>query len=160
MATNESCFKKEFRDALENQFGEPLNLWTNNDMFRSGLPDFSALFCGRFFAIEAKYVKAPPARPESKVLSHELTAGQASFLRKTEASGGYGVVLIGFADVAVAVPFSQWGTYDEIPNTNITLERVRFLSGGLFELSFPKKNGVWNVSTFFERIIACTPSAA
>ena len=151
MATNESGFKKEFRDALEKSYGHALTLWTNNDMFRCGLPDFSALYEGKFFAIEAKFVKEAPARDASKVLSHELTATQAAFLNRVETSEGYGVILIGFSDIAVAVPFSQWGALDHDPNTNITLERVKFLSGK--NLSFPKKNGIWDVSGFFMKIL-------
>jgi hypothetical protein len=103
--------------------------------------------------MEAKYVKEPPVRSSSKVLGHELTDVQAGFLHRIQKTGGYGVVLIGFADIAVAVPFSEWSFRDEVPDTNITLERVRLLGGK--NLHFPKRNGVWAVEFFFERIVAC-----
>jgi len=157
MATNESSFKKEFRDALDKCYGTSAHIWTNNDMFRCGLPDFSALYRSKYFAVEAKYVKEPPARETSKVLDHELTAIQATFLSKTQESGGYGIVLIGFSDIAVAVPFWEWAFRDRIPESNITLERVKLLSGR--NLSFPKRKGHWDVSNLFERIVGCAPSS-
>ena len=155
MATNESEFKKEFRDALEFSHGPTVHLWTNNDMFRSGLPDFSALHSGDYFAIEAKYVKSVPARPTSKVLSHELTATQASFLQRAQDTGGYGVVLIGFADIAVAVPFWEWSFREKTAETNITLERVRVI--GSQNLRFMKQGKHWDVKDFFKRIKECAP---
>lgn len=155
MAVNESGFKKEFKESLEREYGNSIALWTNNDMFRCGLPDFCVHYDGSLFAIEAKFVKEPPARPTSKVLNHELTLGQADFLKRIEATGGHGVVLIGFSDIAVAVPYWQWTDNHEVPYTNITLERVRVLSGR--NLSFPKKNGKWSVSGFLTRISECVP---
>jgi len=154
MATSESGFKKEFRDALLGFYKDSAHVWTNNDMFRSGLPDFSALYQSDYFAIEAKYVKELPVRGTSKVLDHELTATQATFLQRTQETGGYGVVLIGFADIAVAVPFWEWSFRDKIPESNITLERVKFVSKNL---SFPKRKGHWDVSEFFKRIKECAP---
>lgn len=150
MAMNEAGFKREFRKALELTYaGTKVAMWTNNDMFRVGLPDFSAVYDGTFYAIEAKYVKAPPARETSKVLSHELTEGQRSFLSKVDMAGGIGVVLLGFEDVAVAAPYALWKD-QLLCSGNITLASVRLLKDK--ELSFPKLKGKWNVDTFFLRV--------
>ena len=127
-------------------------------MFRSGLPDFSAHYQGHFFAIEAKFVKAPPTRATSKVLGHELLLRSAEFLGRIHKTGGYGIVLIGFSDVAVAVPFHEWLCVDQVPDTNITLERVRLL--GHDNLGFPKKNGRWEVGNFFNKLIQTRGSPA
>jgi hypothetical protein len=150
MATSESDFKREFREALNHAYGSSAVIWTNNDMFRAGLPDFSAHYNSRFYAIEAKYVKEPPVRATSKVLGHELSAIQAEFLQNIQRTGGCGVVLIGFSDIAVAVPFSEWAVTHGIPDTNITLERVRLL--GRRPLGFPKVKGKWNVTGFFDLV--------
>ena len=150
MATNESDFKREFKKALSRCYGERATIWTNNDMFRCGLPDFSAVYEGKFYAVEAKFVKAPPVRDSSKVLAHELTPIQAEFLYKVQKSGGHSIVLIGFPDIAVAVPFSKWGMIDNIPDTNITLQQVKFLRS---TTGFTRQSSGWVVTDFFGRCI-------
>lgn len=150
MATNESDFKREFKKALAKFYGDKATIWTNNDMFRCGLPDFSAVYDSKFFAVEAKFVKAPPVRDTSKVLSHELTPIQAEFLSKVQKTGGHAVVLIGFPDIAVAVPFSKWSSVDSIPETNITLQQVKFLRS---TTGFVKRQTGWAVESFFERCV-------
>lgn len=116
---NEAEFKSKFR-ADQNRGTDPdypLISWTNTDAYRLGLPDFFISYRGQVVACEAKFVKgADRKRPKSKVLSHEVTPAQLSFLSSYTATGNRAVILIGIgADVAV---------YTDRFQENYTLEEV------------------------------------
>lgn len=100
MAVSEADFKAGFKKDLIKQYPEAL-IWTNTDMFRAGLPDASALWNAHFFAMELKFIRKLPTRQTSKCLTHEVSAGQLDFLRKTRENSQYSCVLIGLQDVAV-----------------------------------------------------------
>lgn len=102
MAVDESDFKSGFRKDLQGVHTRAL-IWTNNDMFRAGLPDFSVLHDGSFYAIEAKFVSALPKRATSLCLKHEVTLNQIDYINKVRDNGQYGCVLVGLADVAVVM---------------------------------------------------------
>lgn len=152
MATNESEFKSEFRKALEKHYGHEAEVWTSNDMFRSGLPDFNATWRSKYFSVEAKFVKKLPARDLSLVLKHELSAGQYQHLKRVYQTGCCGVVLVGLPDIAVAIPVQSLEPLKKDTQivTNIQLHYLKKLreSG----LGFVKIGGQWQVSGFFERL--------
>ena len=152
MATNESEFKTEFRDALEKHYGHKAEVWTSNDMFRAGIPDFNATWNSKYFSIEAKFVKKLPARDLSFVLKHELSAGQYSHLKRMYETGCYGTVLIGLTDIAVAIPIQSLvpcKNNTEIV-TNVQLHYLKKFKEDGF--GFIKHNGRWQVAGFFERL--------
>jgi hypothetical protein len=162
MAHSESGFKSEFRKALADAYKDQCAIWTNNDMFACGLPDFSALWNpmhpdathGMFFAIEAKFVKKIPARETSKVLLHDLSGIQAAFLEKVEKVDCKSVVLIGFEDIAVACPFDRWPRVESnglrVPAANITLAQVMLLKQTGY--AFVKTHSGWQVREFFQKM--------
>lgn len=135
MATNESEFKQEFKKDLGALY-DGAHIWTSNDRVTSGLPDFFVLWAGIFVAIEAKFVNSLPKRKTSLVLSkHPVTPTQAGFLRKTNANGQYGIVLIGSPTAALVMR--------EIKD-NYTLEEC---------LSAPrilKSGGQWQLKGFLD----------
>ncbi len=153
MATNESEFKTEFRKALLQTYGALAEIWTSNDMFRAGLPDFNATWKGRYFSIEAKFVKKPPAKDVSLVLKHELSALQYQHLKRMHETGSVGVVLVGFPDIAVAIPIQS--IIPENPGagivTNIQLHYLKKLNESGF--GFVKLRGKWQVDGFFEKLV-------
>lgn len=137
MATSESEFKTQFRKDLSKAYPTAL-VFTNNDMFRAGLPDFSVLYQGSYFAIEGKFVSELPKRMDSKVLKHEVSGPQLSFLNKTRWTGNYAAIVVGMPDVAVLIKslaFNNLSLRDILDAPRI--ERVR---------------GVWQVKDFLERV--------
>jgi hypothetical protein len=138
MAVDESSFKTSFRKSLKEHFGSEVMVWTNNDMFRIGLPDFSATFRGSFFAVEAKFIKELPKRGSSKVLTHEVSEAQLSFLRGIRETGCFSAVLIGLKDVAVVMlDLKSNYTRDEI----LAAPRIG------------RDRGQWQVQWFFSSIL-------
>ena len=152
MANNESSFKSEFRKALEVQYGALAEIWTSNDMFRCGIPDFNATWEGKYFSVEAKFVTKLPTKGCSKVLKHEVSALQYRHLKRMYTTGCFGIVLIGMSDIAVAVP-----VLDMTPNSlepgsaaNISLQNLHDMRDS--GLGFIKSKGHWQVKGFFEKI--------
>ena len=103
MATDESGFKADFRKALKRHYPDA-EVWTNNDMFRVGLPDFSVAWQGKFYAIEAKFISVMPKRKTSHCLKHEVSPAQVDFLKRIRETRNCAAVLIGMKDVAVVMP--------------------------------------------------------
>jgi hypothetical protein len=137
MATNESEFKTDFRNDLADHFKEKVLVWTNNDMYRVGLPDFSASYDGHLWAVEAKFIKNLPARGTSKTLDHEATATQLQFLRDVRKTGNFAAILIGLSNVAVVMLDLK---------ANYTLDEVRAAPRIL------RAHGAWQVKEFFNII--------
>ena len=137
MATDESQFQSQFRKSLKAHYTDAV-VWTNNDMFRIGLPDFSVAWHGKFFSIEAKFIRELPKRKASQALKHEVSPAQAEFMSKIRASGNCAGVLIGLKDVAVFMP--------EI-KTNYTLEEV--LAGHRIS----RIGSEWGVPGFLELVM-------
>lgn len=136
MATSESDFNSQIRKDLKFYYPNA-NIWNNSDKFRSGLPDTSVLQGGHFHALEGKFVRELPKRETSKCLTHEVTASQIEFINKTRVAGGYGVIVVGMADIAV------W--MKEI-KPNYTLAEL---------LAAPRINRIgrsWDLSTFLQAI--------
>lgn len=152
MATNESDFKVEFRKALQKHYGHTTEVWTSNDMFRSGLPDFHATWNAKYFGIEAKYVTKLPARDLSLVLKHEISAGQYNHLKRIHETGCHGVILVGLPDIAVAIPIQSLVSTktDSAIVTNIQLHYLKKFKEDGF--GFVKVRGEWQVGGFFERL--------
>lgn len=151
MAKNESEFKTEFRKALEKHYGSSAEVWTSNDMFRAGIPDFNATWSGQYFSIEAKFVSKLPVRDLSWVLKHELSSLQYRHLKRIRDTGCHGVVLVGLTDIAVAIPIqSLIPEKDSEIVTNIQLYYLKKLRDDGF--GFAKSKGHWNVSGFFEKL--------
>jgi len=135
MATNESGFKQEFKKSATNIDG--LFMWAQNDRYKCGLPDIAAVYKGKHISIEAKFVTRMPQKDTSKVLQHELSDLQHVFLQHIEASGGVGVLLIGFGDVAVAFRGKDL-------KSNYTAEEVRQAP------RIYKDGGKWDIHKFLE----------
>lgn len=152
MATNEASFKQEFRKALEKHYGEMAKIWTNNDMFRCGLPDFSIHWKSTFFPVEAKFTVVVPKSIEKYLLKHEVSATQLLFMDGIIQTGGMPVILIGMPDTAVAVPYIMWPVCSETgkKSKNISMEKVSLIAGK--GLRFDKTNHGWQVGNFLERI--------
>lgn len=152
MANSEASFKREFKEALEKEYGPKAAIWSHTDMMRSGLPDLGAHFDGTFYPIEAKFAESIPKKKSSLILTrHKLTSGQAAFLRHIQTTGGCPIVLIGFPDVAIAVPYNQWPCFSPggLLESDITLEwllKIRDRGG----LAFEKARTGWDVRKFFE----------
>jgi hypothetical protein len=136
LATDESSFKASFRKDLQAAYAHSL-VWTNNDMYRVGLPDFSAVYSGNYYGVEAKFIYKLPKRGTSKVLGHEVSEAQLLFLNKVRDSGGYGCVLVGLNDVA-ALMFEL--------KSNYTLDEL------LAAPRIARDKGAWQVHGFFEQI--------
>jgi len=134
MATDEASFKLEFKKDLRNFLPESM-MWANSDKFTSGLPDFCVIDSAKFIAIEAKFTKALPKRPTSKVLDHPVSAAQKAFLCKVLAQGLPAFVLIGTPTAAVIM--------DKIQE-NYTLEEC------LTAPRILKENGRWKVEVLCE----------
>lgn len=136
MAQDESSFKLEFRRDLRKAYPDAF-VFTNNDMFRAGIPDFSVLYRGAFYGIEGKFIKDLPKRTQTKCLHHGVTGNQIEFLSNARRTENYGAVLIGMPDVAALML--------EIKN-NYTLEEL------LQAPRFAKIRGHWQVTNFFDTI--------
>ena len=154
MAHDESSFKAEFRDALEKQYGKEAVIWTNNDMFRAGLPDFSAHRMGKLYVMEAKFIRTLPARKTSKVLKHELSGIQADFLQGISRTDGAAMVLVGLEDTAIACGMDAWprelSNGLPVPTPNLTYgELLEFKENGHV---FYKGHRGWQVQGFFEKL--------
>ena len=152
MATNESEFKTEFRRDLEREYGHSAQVWTSNDMFRAGIPDFNATWKSRYLSIEAKFVSKLPVRDLSLVLKHELSPLQYTHLKRIHDTGCHGVVLVGLPDIAVAIPIQSLLPINpqlEIV-TNIQLHFLKKLKEDGF--GFVKVRGRWQVQGFFEKL--------
>lgn len=155
MAHNESSFKGEFKKDLKKTYADRLEIWSHLDAARSGLPDMAASFEGGFYPIEAKFAKAIPKRGTSQVLDHPLTTIQGEFLAGVYRTGNYPMILVGFPDVAVAVPYSLWPRSKENPRylaPNILLDDILKIRG--MGYGFQKLAGTWQVSNFFEQVRA------
>jgi hypothetical protein len=134
VATNESDFKAGFKKDLIAAYPTAL-VWTNSDMFRVGLPDMSALWDSKFFAMELKFVRKLPKRGSSKCLTHEVSAAQLEFLRRTRENRQRSAVIVGMRDVAVFIQnLKENYTLDEI------LGSPRIL----------RENGAWSVKGFLD----------
>lgn len=153
MANSESSFRREFKKDLEDHYKGNLKIWAHLDAARAGLPDWGSCFGGAYTPIESKFAKDVPARPTSKVLSHELTSGQNLFLRDIEVTSNCPAVLIGLPDIAVLVPYCYWPRdIDGRGMPNITLNEVmKFKELGY---AFEKNRGTWQVAGFFEKLLA------
>ena len=136
MATSESMFKSQFRKDLARHYHNAV-VFTNNDMFTYGLPDFSVLWQARYFGVEAKFVDNLPKRGTSKCLKHEVSVPQVEFLKRARETGNHAVVLIGLPDVAVVM--------QEI-KSNYTLDEV------LQAMRFERTKGKWLVGGFLELV--------
>lgn len=158
MATDESSFKTEFRNNLESHYGLAAHIHTNNDMFRAGLPDFSAqwidsLHRGWHFAIEGKYAEKIPKRDSSLLLKHELSKGQAEYLKRHAMCGGASIILVGMAGTCVAVPIELWPRDPEgQPETNITLGAIKEVAAQGFKFDHVPGRG-WQIQGFFEKYV-------
>lgn len=154
MAINESEFKSEFRKALEKTYGSLAEIWTSNDMFRAGIPDFNATWSGQYFSIEAKFVSRLPARDLSMVLKHKISPLQYRHLKRMKETGCHGIVLVGLPDIAVAIPIQSLISMksDTEIVTNVQLHYLKKLKED--GLGFVKTRGQWNVSGFFEKLSA------
>lgn len=152
MAANESEFKSEFRRDLERTYGASAEVWTSNDMFRAGIPDFNATWKARYFSIEAKYVTKLPAKDLSLVLKHRLSPLQYNHLKRMHDTGCHGVVLIGLPDIAVAIPIQSLAPAknDGSIVTNIQLHYLKKFKEDGF--GFVKVRGRWVVDGFFEKL--------
>lgn len=100
MAVDEAGFKATLKKDLVITFPTAL-IWTNSDMFRSGLPDMSVLWNSFFFAMELKFIRKLPKQQNSKCLGHEVSEAQLDFLAKTRSNDQYSCVIVGLQDVAV-----------------------------------------------------------
>jgi hypothetical protein len=100
MAVDEAGFKAGFKKDLISAYPGAL-VWTNTDMFRGGLPDVSAVYNTYFYAMELKFIRKLPKRPDSKCLTHEVSTVQLEFLKKVRENGQHSCVIIGLQDVAV-----------------------------------------------------------
>ena len=152
MATNESEFKLEFRKSLEQEYGALAQVWTSNDMFRAGIPDFNATWNSKYFSIEAKFVRKLPVRDLSLVLKHELSPLQYNHLKRINDTGCHGVVLVGLPDIAIAIPIQSLlpvKTGSDIV-TNIQLHFLKKLKED--GLGFVRSGGRWQVRGFFEKL--------
>lgn len=136
MATSEADFKSGFRGDLRRHYTGSL-VWTNTDMFRVGLPDFSVSWNKGFWAVEAKFIKKLPKKPGSKCLNHEVSAMQCDFLKQNRVNGNGSAILIGMPDVAVVM--------SEIKE-NYTLEEL------MAARRVSRKCGAWNVTGFLEMV--------
>lgn len=152
MAINEAEFKTEFRKDLEKCYGADAEVWTSNDMFRSGIPDFNATWRSKYFSIEAKFVTKLPIRDLSLVLKHEISPLQYKHLKRMRDTGCVGVVLVGLPDIAVAIPIQSLVPTKKDTDivTNIQLHYLRKLREDGF--GFVRSKGHWNVAGFFEKL--------
>lgn len=160
MPHNESEFKAEFREDLQKAYAGDVKVWTVNDMFRSGLPDFNAVWeprsrhttYGVFVPIEAKFVKKLPARGSSLLPGVDLTGVQAKFLISMQYLSIPSLVLLGFENIAIACPFQLWPRVEsagaQVPASNVTLNFVMELKEKGF--SFEKHRDGWQVKRFFQ----------
>jgi hypothetical protein len=147
MPSPESKFKSEFRKDLEECY--PLaKIWTSNDMFRSGVPDLNATWNRNYYSIEAKFVKKVPTRDTSKVLKQEISPLQYDHLKGIEDTGCIGVVLVGLADIAVAVPVRF--LIEQKFTNNFPLGFLKWVRDKGF--GFSKIKGHWQVQDFFQRL--------
>jgi hypothetical protein len=134
MAVSEGDFKSEFKRDLVGVYPNAL-VWTNTDLVRAGLPDFSVYHARLFAPIEAKFITALPKRKGSHVLKHEVSASQCTYLKAAQKNGAWGIVLIGTPDVAIY--------FEEIKN-NYTLEEC------VRAPRIEKVAGKWQVKGFLD----------
>jgi hypothetical protein len=137
MATSESEFKSQFRKDLARAYPDA-HVFTNNDMFRAGLPDFSVLWAGTFIGIEAKFIHELPKHNTSKCLKHEVTTSQIEFLRSARRTKNYSAILIGMPDVAVLM---------------MELKHNYLLGEVLAAPRIERSKGAWQVGNFINLVI-------
>lgn len=142
MPTSESQFKAEFRSDLSAHGF----VWTNNDAFRHGLPDFCGIIDRLFVACEAKFVKELPKRKTSLLLKHEVTGAQAEFLQNIHDQGQHAFVAVGFLDTSLIIPWKHWGKLGS--GGNITLEDAMHMR---HYYECPKVKGHWNIEKFLSQ---------
>jgi hypothetical protein len=148
MANNEATFKVEWKRDILKVYESRVVGWSHWDSASVGLPDQAYHFNGKFYPCEAKFVKVVPARDTSKLLGHELTETQASFLKKIERTGGHSLVVVGMPDVAAVIPFFRW----PIGEFNITLGWLKYFRGNYPELFVSKEKGAWKVGGLFQGV--------
>lgn len=138
MASNEAGFKAEFRESLLRHYGDGVHLWSPSDKFRSGIADMCISFNGKFLGVEYKFIKTVPKKPETTVLTHEVSKSQILFLDGLVRTKNHGIIVIGMPDVAVVM--SEF-------KTNYTLQEVKAAPRIL------KVSGQWDVKNFIENCI-------
>lgn len=135
MASTEASFKTEFRKSLVLEYGDGIFMWSPSDKFRSGISDLLISRSSGLLGVEFKFIKSIPARETTRVLTHEVSTPQISFIENLRRTGNNGVLVIGTPDVAVVM--------SDLKN-NYTLAEVRAAP------RIEKRSGVWQVKNFYE----------
>lgn len=144
MATNEATFKRELREAVKSVYGSAVHMWNTTDRFNKGIPDTCLTYSSVSMGWEAKFITELPLRDTSRILKHEVSGPQLSFLRNNAMAGGVGVVVLGSEDDALFLP----SRYIDQNTGNIT--KTEFLCARDKNIRVQKTRGIWRVEGLLE----------